>query len=119
MANLFFAFPGEIQDAAKTVFNALGTSSAANRDSLNVLGGTYTALSLLGFKVKLEANSYDYEDKFNYMLSVNEDFLAKLKVDDDMEEALADIIAKLLVENTSLEIAQEKESGLVFHPARG
>jgi hypothetical protein len=119
MANLFFSFPGELQDATKTVFNALGTLPAANHDSLNVLGGTYTALSLLGFKIKLEANSYDYEDKFNYMLSVNEDFLANLRVDDEMEEGLADIIAKLLVENTSLEIAQEKESGLVFHPVRG
>ena len=87
------------------------------RDSLNVLGGTYSALSVLGFKIKLEPNSYDFEDQYNYILSVTEDYLAGLKVDDNTAEALADIVAKLVHKNTSLEVAQEKENGLLIHPA--
>ena len=58
------------------LFGGLGASSTMQRDSANVLGGTYSVLSVLGFKIKLEPNSYDYEDQYNYMLSVNEDYLA-------------------------------------------
>lgn len=117
MANLFFTFPGELQAATQIVFQALGAASTSYRDSLNVLGGTYSVWSVLGFNIKLEANSYDHEDTYNYMLSVGEDYLANLKVDNDMAEALAELIAKLLSSNASIEIAQEKASGLVIHPA--
>ena len=118
MANLFFSLPGELQDVTQTIFQVLGASSTTERNSLNVLGGTYSMLSTLGFKIKLEPNSYDYEDKYNYMLSVTEDYLAGLTIEDGMEETLADIVAKLLSKNTSLEIAQEKEDGLVIHLAQ-
>ena len=87
------------------------------RDSANVLGGTYSVLSVLGFKIKLEPNSYDYEDQYNYMLSVNEDYLAGLEVDDDLSEAVAEIVAKLLSRNIHLEVAHERENGLTVHPA--
>jgi hypothetical protein len=116
MANLFFSFPGELQEVTQVIFGLLGASSTVQRDSSNVLGGTYSVLSVLGFKIKLELNSYDYEDQYNYMLSVNEDYLTKLEVDEDMIEGVTDIVARLLSKNTSLKIAQEKEDGLVIHP---
>ena len=83
-----------------------------------MLGGTYSVLSVLGFKIKLEPNSYDYEDQYNYMLSVSEDYLSRLEIDDEMVEAVADVVAKLLSKNTSLEVAQEKDSGLIVYPVQ-
>ena len=118
MANLFFSFPGELQEATQLVFSVLGISSVKEGDSSNVLGGTYSVLSVLGFKIKLEPNSYDYEDQYNYMLSVSEDYLSRLEIDDEMVEAVADVVAKLLSKNTSLEVAQEKDSGLIVYPVQ-
>ncbi len=88
------------------------------RDSANVLGGTYSVLSVLGFKLKLEQNSYDYEDQYNYMLSINEDYLSGVETDEDMAEDISDIIVKVLRKNVSFEIAQEKADRLVIHSAK-
>jgi hypothetical protein len=67
---------------------------------------------VLGFKIKLESNSYDYEDQYNYTLSVTEDYATGLRVTDTMEEAMASIIAQLLSKNLPLTIAQEFSVGL-------
>lgn len=116
MANLFFSLTAELAEATQTVFKVLRASSVEG-NSANVSGGTYMMGSVLGFKIKLERNSYDYEDQYNYMLSVNEDYLAGLNVDDEMAEAMAGIVAQLLSKNSSLTIAQEKEDGLFIYPA--
>lgn len=117
MANLFFSFPGELAEATQTVFGILG-AAAAERNSANVLGGSYATTSFLGFKIKLEPNAYDYEDQYNYMLSVNEDYLAGLRVNDETAEELAGIIAKVLSQNVPFAIAQEQAENLVVYPAR-
>jgi hypothetical protein len=111
MAHLFFSLPSDLAETTKTIFQILGASSIEG-DSANVLGGIYTMASVLGFKIKLESNSYDYEDQYNYMLSVTEDYATGLRVDDTMEEAMASIIAQLLSKNLPLTIAQELSAGL-------
>ncbi|RZJ57566.1 MAG: hypothetical protein EOO55_03115 [Hymenobacter sp.] len=111
MANLFFSLPSDLAATTTTIFRVIGASSVEG-DSANVLGGTYTMASVLGFKIKLELNSYDYEDQYNYMLSVTEDYATGLRVDDAMEEAMAGIVAQLLSKNLPLAIAQELSDGL-------
>jgi hypothetical protein len=114
MANLFFSLPSDLAETTNIIFQIIGASSVEG-DSANVLGGTYTTASVLGFKIKLELNSYDYEDQYNYMLSVTEDYATGLRVDDAMEEAMAGIIAQLLSKNLPLPIAQELSAGLHLH----
>jgi hypothetical protein len=114
MAALFFSFPTSLADTTKTIFQVLGASPVEG-DSANVLGGTYTMVSVLGFQIKLELNSYEYEDQYNYMLSVTEDSSASLRVDQAMEETMAGIVAQLLSKNLPLTVAQELSHSLYLH----
>ena len=116
MANLFFTVPEDLSEASQLIFQVLGASSVEG-DSANVLGGTYTMISVLGFKIKLELNSYDYEDQYKYMLSVGEDYVAGLHITDEMEERMGELVAQLLSRNLPLTIAQERADGLLIYPA--
>jgi hypothetical protein len=114
MATLFFFLPTNLADTTKTIFQVLGASPVEG-DSANVLGGIYTMVSVLGFKIKLERNSYEYEEQYNYMLSVTKDSATGLRVDKAMEETMAGIIAQLLSKNLPLTVAHELSHGLYLH----
>ncbi|MES1159418.1 MAG: hypothetical protein ABUM51_01555, partial [Bacteroidota bacterium] len=71
---IFFNEALPIDDAAKSIFSAIGIqNNILEGDSAHVLSGIYYSYSIFGLKIKLELNSYDYDDKYNYMISVRED----------------------------------------------
>jgi hypothetical protein len=72
-------------------------------------------VSVLGFQIKLERNSYEYEDQYNYMLSITEDSSAGLRVDQAMEETMAGIVAQLLSKNLPLTVVQELSHTLYLY----
>ena len=116
MAHLFFFSTSELLEVAQLLFSLL-KAPFSEGDSTNVLGGDYYVARLMGFRIKLERNSYDYEDQYNYMLTVREDFLDDLQVTDEMSESLAELIAQLLSKNLPLTVAHEKADELIIYPA--
>lgn len=116
MVLLFFFFTGELLETAQLLFSLLKLPFSEG-DSANVLGGDYYVARLLGFRIKLERNSYDYEDEYNYMLSVEKDFRPSLRITDAMAESLAEILAQLLSQNLPLTIAYKKDDKLIIYPA--
>ncbi len=107
---------GHISSVVKNICKSLGIQkeNIHSGDSSHVLNGTYYEFSILGIKTKIEYNSYDYEDKFNYMLSIKEDVTSGLKINDEMIKQLTIIIRELLIKNQNLNIAHEDENGELF-----
>lgn len=89
------------------IFQALGVNSIWEGDSQNVLGGVYSSYSIFGINIKLELNSYDYEDDYEFMLYIRKDMTSSLKVDAEIEDKVGEVVLKVLCDNLSIPIAFE------------
>lgn len=106
-------------EVATFFFNALGMPFGQKGSSLNALNGEYSALSVFGVSIKLEANTYDYEDDYKYMVSIYKDKLTELMVDEETVLPVAKIVARLLADNLNVEIAHEVNNELeIFSPSK-
>ena len=111
MEQLFFNKSGSFDEVAGAVFRALGLLSGEG-DSANALGGDYHVASALGVDVRLERNSYDYEDEYEYMLSIRKNLASPLNVAPSVSEYVARAAARMLADNVGLSVAREGEGGL-------
>ena len=91
MEHLFFNIDGGVENAAEEVFKALGMGRSIEGDSANNPSGIYFEHSAFGVVLKVEENVYDYEDEFQYMLSIKKDMLTDLEVPNDDTSHLASI----------------------------
>lgn len=106
--NLFFDMEGQIKEIANKVFALLGIiNNMQEGDSSHVLGGTYYSSSIFGVKIKLEQNSYAYDDKYNYMISIQKDVLCGVEVEAKVIKEVAGIIISLLISNLKILVAYE------------
>jgi hypothetical protein len=80
-------------------------------DSSHVLGGVYYSASVLGVAIKLESNSYDYDDKYAYMIGVKEQLLSDLNVEDSIITSVTQVIITLLIVNLKIQVAHEVTEG--------
>ena len=107
--HIFFSCKETIEEVSKLVFCKLGIEdSVSEGDSVNVKEGVYFSCSVFGVKIKLEYNSYDYDDTYNYMLGIRKDYLASITVRDESIADVTKIICLLLVDNLETEIAYEQ-----------
>ena len=111
MEHLFFNMDGSFDEVARVVFDALGLS-AGEGDSANVLGGDYRVASSLGVDIRLERNSYDYEDDYEYMLSVRKNLASSLRVAPAVAEHVSRAAAQMLADNANVTVAREAEDGI-------
>lgn len=110
--HLFFSINDDLEKVAIKIFATLEIEkNISEGDSSNVLEGIYYSVSVFGLTVKLEKNSYDYDDVYNYMMSVKKNILSKVISDSETIKPITQIIIKLLVQNLNLKIAYEKEDG--------
>lgn len=112
---LFFNLPGTFNEVANEIFTSLGSDNYFGNQSLNVRNEEYFIMSVFGISIRLEANSYDYEDKYNYMLSVCEDPIKNLNVDSDIKDKVFDVVRCLIINNLSIEVAEENSEGLKIY----
>jgi hypothetical protein len=106
--HLFFDIKGPIDEVANKVFTSLGMGNSIQEgDSTHVLEGIYYESSAFGVQVKLERNSYDYDDRYNCMMTIYKDVLSDLQVDDSIVRSVTDITIKLLVSNLKILVAYE------------
>lgn len=113
----FIASPLPIEESAKAVFSLLGQSSSLIGDSANSYGGTYYSFSIFGVRIKLEKNTYEYEDDYQYILSVTKDLLSSVKVNDGFITEVSNLICSLLAKSTQFKVAIERENGVDILPS--
>jgi hypothetical protein len=106
MEHLFFNSDKILTDVATSVFETLGTESFGG-ESTNVLNGTYVETRIFGLLIRVEENSYDYEDRYAYMLSVKRDVIGNVHVRDGDIAAIARSIQHILADNMKIDVALE------------
>lgn len=115
---LFFNANSEDSEVADLVFHALGMPFNLEGSSANSLNGEYSSLSVFGLSVKLESNTYGYEDNYEYMISIYKDKLTKLVVCDDIVLPVVKVVARLLADNLGVVVAHEVDNDLdIYSPA--
>ncbi|MEP6750031.1 MAG: hypothetical protein ABJB86_19990 [Bacteroidota bacterium] len=120
MNPLFFNLEGSFEEVAKAIFRTLDIENILEGDSLNVFDGTYYESSVLGMIIRLEKNSYEYEDDFIYTLFVKKNYESSVKTNHKIEDAMLSLILDLLSINLHIDIGFEKDNKLhiVYPPAK-
>ena len=97
-----------ISEVAKAVFTTLGLeSNFKTGHSSHAKGGTYFSCSVFGVTIKLEENSYDYDDKYNYMISIKKNLFSAIAADAEIIKDVTTTVRKIIVKNLRIQIAQE------------
>jgi len=111
--HLFFFINEDIEKVAIKIFSILGNkNNFLEGDSSHVLGGAYYSVSIFGIEIRLEKNSYDYDDEYNYMLRIAKDTFSDVIINTIIIKQLTNIVIALLVQNLNLKIAYEEEGQL-------
>jgi hypothetical protein len=92
MKVLFLDLKGSYRDVNKQVFDALG------------INGVF---SVFGFSLKLEENTYNHEDDFDYTLFISKDVINEIDTSDANENEISAIIFDLLNRNLKVKILME------------
>ena len=111
MIAIFFNLNESIDNVSTVIFNSLGFRSILEGDSSNVLGGIYYCCNVFGSQIRLEYNSYDWDDVYNYMITVKDDVLVKPDIDDSLCKKIMEIIVAILSKNLNITIAVELQNG--------
>lgn len=106
MEHLFFSISGGFENAAAKAFEALGMQRVEG-DSANSPSGVYFEHRVFGIVFKLEENVYDYEDEYDYMMSIKKDVLSNLDVPDEVLTALVNVASTLLVKHLGVKVGVE------------
>ncbi len=109
---VFFNSDGGLEEVSRSVFETIGLSHYLEGDSQNSLGGSYSSYSVFGINIRLELNSYDYEDDYKFMLLVRRDMNSRLKCDAGVEDEIATLVLKLLYNNLHIPLVIEKANML-------
>mgnify|MGYP006082911321 CR=1 FL=1 len=115
MELFFFSSTGNLQTLSKKVFGLLKVGNFQNIDSINVYQGNYSSCSFLGMKMKLEYNSYDYEEDYNFMITIQGDFTSDMVLNEKNIKLFADIVISILNSNTDITFAREVNDKLIIY----
>jgi hypothetical protein len=96
MKHIFFNIDHSIDEVAQIVFGSLGIDNFVEGDSANVKDGIYYVSSVLGVKIKLEGNSYDYDNQYGYMLAIKQDGPSMIYSNDLIVAEIANVVIKIL-----------------------
>jgi hypothetical protein len=111
---LFFNLEGGIENVMVKVKDFLGLKNLFYEgDSSNVKDGIYYSYLIFGVKIKLEYNSYDYDDKYEYMVSIRKDDVSEVDAEEYFINDIANIVITLLGKNLKSRIGYE-DSGSNF-----
>jgi len=115
MSPLFFNLNRDFDSVVESIFGVLDIlEKVVEGDSLNSFGGVYYESYMLGMVIKLERNSYAYENDFNYTLWVDKDYNSSVKITGEIEKSMLDLILSLLSINLNVEIGIEKDGELLI-----
>ena len=116
---LFFNSEETLELVAKKVFSTLELNNYLRGTCQNVLDDLYYCFSVFGVNLKLELNSYDYEDEYRFMLTIKKDLASDLTVEIDTINNIAEIVYKLLSNQLQIVFAIEKANNKFIEPTNG
>ncbi|WP_334075549.1 MULTISPECIES: hypothetical protein [Paenibacillus] len=70
METLFFNSQLAIGEVVPLIFKHLNVQNVAEGENSSYLNEMYFSGSVIGLDIRISENNYDYEDKFNYMISI-------------------------------------------------
>lgn len=116
MKAIFFNYPDSFEKAVPKIYSAIGIKEYMEGDSLHVLGGVYGTYSIFGIEIKVEENSYEYEDEYRYMIFIKKDVHSNIWTPEEYEAVIARMVCGLLHHNLQTEIAVEVDDKLeIYH----
>jgi len=105
---LFFSSEMSLDEVAEKVLLALGINNMMEGDSSFSTNGYYLEGMVLGIVIKIDENNYDYEDYYNYTISIKKGIGTKL-ADDNALLGFAEIVASIVSMKLGIEVALEQE----------
>jgi hypothetical protein len=102
----------EIFEVASEIFEAALRSRVVEAESLNVHGGTYFEGTFKNLVLRVESNSYDYEDDYEFMVTLKNAVVSDRKVSDSEIQLVAKSLQNSLVNQLRIPVALELESSL-------
>lgn len=119
MEILFFKTNQTLDNIVPIIFNELNIKNTAEGENSSYINDTYFEASVLGIIIKISENNYDYEDDFNYMISIKKTNELKLRDKEGLyfiAQIISSIIAMKLNINVAIEkYCQESESNYLLH----
>jgi len=108
MQTLFFNIDKEFEEVGKKIFAELGFSNLQEKETSFNSQGLYFSVNVFGLSIKLDENNYDYEDMYNYMISVKKAIGTKL-YDENSLYSVAEIVASVIAQKMKIDVALEYE----------
>ncbi len=112
MEHLFFNLDNSLAEAARVVFAAVCDSNGFEGHSANVHGGAYFQNQVNNLVIRVESNSYDFEDEYAFMITVKNNPLSSRNVNDVELQAATRTIQRLLANKLQISVALEIGSNL-------
>jgi len=113
--HLFFNYDGDFESVANYVFENLGME-CTSQDSLNCLSREYYFSVFLNMKIKLELNSYDFEDEYAYFLYVDKYASSNLNFPDEIDAEILAMIRKVITYIPGIDFFIEENGVLKILP---
>ncbi|MEK4878365.1 hypothetical protein [Paenibacillus sp. FSL R5-0908] len=107
METLFFDSNETLDNIVPMIFNELNITSTVEGENSSFINNTYFEGSVLGIVIRIAENNYDYEDDFNYMISIKKSIGMKLR-DEDGLYLIAEIISSVIAMKLNINVAVEK-----------
>lgn len=110
---IFFNCDENLERTSKLIFDCLGYENILNGDSIHIVNREYKMAKVFGISMKLEVNGYDWEDEYNYMISIRRDARSSLLISDNTVVNFREIVCDLISENLNIKLAIEKSNTLL------
>ena len=108
MQVLFFKLDKPFNEASTLVFSALGFNQHMESETTFNAQGYYFYVDILDLSIVLDENNYDYEDMFNYMLTIKKSIGSAI-YDENSILGVAEIVASIIATKLEIDVAIEHE----------
>jgi hypothetical protein len=112
MQHLFLDCEQSLDQVAFRIFEAAASVNGVEIDSMNVLGGTYFEGTFRNLVLRVESNSYEYEDDYEFMITLKSNVLGDGQVTEKELQMAAKALQSLLVDKLRIPVAMELDSSL-------
>lgn len=105
---LFFNSQNTLSDVSLKIFRSLDIGNFLEGDSVSYLNETYYEAQTLGTNIKISRNNYDYEDDYEFMISIKKAIGKTINSEKNLY-AIAEIISSIISIELDIVVALEKQ----------
>jgi len=115
MGFLFLNSNKELEELSRDLQKVLNLPQIHENESLNAYEGFYLFSKLMGMKIKLEYNSYDYEDDYRFMIGIDDDFISETKIPAELKDSFTEIVGKVISLNMGIHVGHELDDKVIVY----